>query len=119
MKDALRRPHLSDAALALHRHRTSVQRLSASVLHVGDWVTLGSVNSLLQAEVDKLRNAGSNRGGLFVLGSPQSEMSAFSRTRPRRIKSATLACRGGQRASPGSELNVAGSMPFRRCAASA
>jgi hypothetical protein len=39
--------------------------------------TLGSFNSFLQAEVDKLRSAGLNRGGLFVLGSLHSEMSAL------------------------------------------
>ncbi len=39
--------------------------------------SLSSFNSFLQAEVDKLRNAGLNRGGLFVLGSLHSEMSAL------------------------------------------
>src|SRR6202042_1686956 len=39
--------------------------------------TLRSFNSFLQAEVDKLRNAGLKEGGLFVLGSLHSEMSAL------------------------------------------
>jgi uncharacterized protein len=39
--------------------------------------TLHPFNSFLQAEVDQLRNAGLNRGGLFVLGSLHSEMSAL------------------------------------------
>lgn len=34
-------------------------------------------NSFLQAEVDKLRNANLKRGGLFVLGSLQTEMNAL------------------------------------------
>jgi uncharacterized protein len=34
-------------------------------------------NSFLQAEVDQLRNIGLNRGGLFVLGSLHSQMSAL------------------------------------------
>jgi AAA+ ATPase superfamily predicted ATPase len=38
---------------------------------------LSPFNSFLQAEVDKLRSAGLNRGGLFVLGSLHSEMSAL------------------------------------------
>lgn len=38
---------------------------------------LRSFNSFLQAEVDKLRNAGLDRGGLFVLGSLHSDMSAL------------------------------------------
>ena len=38
---------------------------------------LGVFNSFLQAEVDKLRDAGLSRGGLFVLGSLQSEMNAL------------------------------------------
>lgn len=38
---------------------------------------LGAFNSFLQAEVDKLRNAGLSHGGLFVLGSLQSEMNAL------------------------------------------
>jgi len=45
---------------------------------------LSPYNSFLQAEVDKLRSAGLNRGGLFVLGSLHSEMSALLETRPRR-----------------------------------
>ena len=39
--------------------------------------SLSSFNSFLQAEVDTLRNAGLDRGGLFVLGSLHSEMSAL------------------------------------------
>jgi AAA+ ATPase superfamily predicted ATPase len=39
--------------------------------------TLRAFNSFLQAEVDKLRNAGLKEGGLFVLGSLHSEMSAL------------------------------------------
>ena len=39
--------------------------------------TLSAFNSFLQAEVDKLRSAGLDRGGLFVLGSLHSEMSAL------------------------------------------
>jgi hypothetical protein len=39
--------------------------------------SLGSFNSILQAEVDKLRDARLNHGGLFVLGSLHSEMSAL------------------------------------------
>ncbi len=38
---------------------------------------LSPFNSFLQAEVDKLRSVGLNRGGLFVLGSLHSEMSAL------------------------------------------
>lgn len=38
---------------------------------------LHSFNSFLQAEVDKLRGAGLEHGGLFVLGSLQSEMNAL------------------------------------------
>jgi uncharacterized protein len=38
---------------------------------------LSPFNSFLQAEGDKLRSAGLNRGGLFVLGSLHSEMSAL------------------------------------------
>lgn len=38
---------------------------------------LRAFNSFLQAEVDKLRNAGLTQGGLFVLGSLQSEMNAL------------------------------------------
>jgi uncharacterized protein len=38
---------------------------------------LRSFNSFLQAEVDKLRTAGLKQGGLFVLGSLHSEMSAL------------------------------------------
>jgi len=38
---------------------------------------LSPFNSFLQAEVDKLRSAGLDRGGLFVLGSLHSEMSAL------------------------------------------
>ena len=39
--------------------------------------TLHPFNSFLQAEVDKLRGAGLNRGGLFVIGSLHPEMSAL------------------------------------------
>lgn len=38
---------------------------------------LNSFNSFLQSEVDRLRNANLKRGGLFVLGSLQSEMNAL------------------------------------------
>ncbi|CAN7766558.1 AAA family ATPase [Variovorax sp. LjRoot84] len=38
---------------------------------------LHAFNSFLQAQVDRLRNAGLRRGGLFVLGSLQSEMNAL------------------------------------------
>ena len=43
---------------------------------------LRAFNSFLQAEVDKLRNAGLNEGGLFVLGSLQSEPSGTNCQRP-------------------------------------
>ena len=39
--------------------------------------TLRAFNSFLQAEVDQLRNAQLQNGGLFVLGSVQSEMTAI------------------------------------------
>jgi hypothetical protein len=38
---------------------------------------LSAFNSFLQAEVDQMRNAQLQRGGLFVLGSVQSEMTAI------------------------------------------
>jgi len=38
---------------------------------------LGAFNSFLQSEVDKLRTANLKQGGLFVLGSLQSEMNAL------------------------------------------
>lgn len=38
---------------------------------------LGAFNSFLQAQVDQLRNANIKHGGLFVLGSLQSEMDAL------------------------------------------